>query len=280
MNESDFRNDFSEYTDPDGFLSGERRPGFHSSGNLLLYTSHYFWALYRCGYLRERDVALIEGAVSRTQLEPGLHQRQAKRVPGEADEEIQQGPDDYIGIISMCAVVPWLPFAARFLHYGRTHRVPIRGALQAAGRTWLAALFGWIRLRFVYNNLIRDTLLRWENVPGSRVARPNWSAWLGRMPYIIAHAEYATGAKPALFYRLWWAASVWLAGRFSESNDAWILKWHMVATYRERGRRTWLCDWAARDFQARLFAAWPAGLNTVFARYFGPQHPLVRYFLS
>lgn len=84
------------------------------------------------------------------------------------------------------------------------------------------------------------------------------------------------------FRRLWWCASVWQAARFhdTEGTDEWILTWDLVASFRASGQKSWLCELAARNFTERLFTKWPGGLNSVFDRYFGSDHPFTKFFLS
>jgi hypothetical protein len=314
--ETQAREEFARYTNRFGLIDNDESLRGGNSGNALLFHAHYVWTLNRRGWWSSEDRAITKGCVQKCQIEPGLFRRSQHGL-GFSDD--QEGPDDYVGLISMTGADPWFQFAQDFLRYGRGVKVAIGPALRLGGHPILATLLGWIRLRYVFNNRLPGTLL--EPVRDSDQVKPNWSAWLGRFPAVIAHAEFAAGERVPLwrlaaavafwfatavtwffvspwivllmvpaqvlvfailifgFRKLYWAASVWQAGRFSDGTDDWILTWHLVQTFRASGESHLICEWAARNFTERLFTKWPGGLSSVFLKYFGPDHPLTRYFL-
>jgi hypothetical protein len=280
MNEPEVRESFLRYTNPFGLVDNESALSGGNSGNSLLFHAHYVWTMVRRGYwLAGLDRAKTLINVDKCQVDNAMPGLFARAPHGIWPWEDQEGPDDYIGVISMSAADPQLPFAQDFLAYGRSGPgAPIRQPLENDGHPWLAKLFGWIRLHWVFNNCVPGLLVRWE---GPREVS-NWTAWLGRFPQIIAHAEFASRQRPPLWRRIWWAGSVWQAARFSDKDgtDQWILAWHLVAAFRASGQKSWLCEWASRNFMERLFTRWPGGLSSVFAVYFGMGHPLTKYFLS
>jgi hypothetical protein len=284
MNETDVREDFARYRNGFGLVDNEPTQPDRNSGNAILFHAHYVWAMRNRGFWDQYDRQITRGCVRKCEIEPGLIRRAPEGRPFWNDQE---GPDDQIGYISMSGADPLLPFADNWLHYGRTVRVPIRQALEAGGRKRLALLFGWIHLHWVFNTKAPGTLIEWRpafiTVAGESIssAAPNWTAWMGRFPQIIAHAQFAADERPWLGRRLWWAFSVWQAARFwdKEGTDQWILAWHLVATFRASRQSSWICEWVSRNFTERLFTRFPGGLNTVFAQYFGAEHPTTRFFL-
>lgn len=318
VSESELREAFHEYMDVDGLISDKKNPGRASSGNLLLYTSHYVWTLERRGFWDYQDLLSIRKAVDTCRVEPGIFQR----CPyGISQKENQQGPDDYIGLISMSGADERLSFAKEILTHGRTQWCSIGKALELDGHTILAKLFGWIKIRWIFNTVLDHGLTRFtfnpDGTPGP--LKSNWGAWFGRFPSIIAHAQFAAGEDlapwrpwiaiglvpfsinlaehtpwlaPLLilglfslalgFRRLMWCYSLFTAGRGSQadSTDPWILTWHLAATYRASGHNSFICELAFRNFMRRLFAHWPGGLNSVYLKYWGADHPVTRYFIS
>lgn len=127
---------------------------------------------------------------------------------------------------------------------------------------------------------------------------PKWRAWLAIavQPWLVLAAlrigwwnllfvpaaAIACAILGVGFRRLWWSVSVWQAARFHdvEGTDEWILTWHLVAAFRASGEKSLVCEAAAKNFTERLFTKWPGGLNSVFDRYFGSDHPTTKFFLS
>lgn len=284
MNELELREDFIGYRNSFGLVDNTPTREGTNSGNSLLFHAHYVWTMVRRGFWNNLDRSLTLGSVVQCSVLPGLYRRAPAPSPFWSDQE---GVDDYIGLASMSAADPNLGYAREILEYGRAQRVPIGPALEASGRTWLAKLFGWIHLRFVYNDRLPGTLLNfkhgmWYEFPADIEYIPNWTAWLGRFPQFVAHLEICARETPPLWRRLWWAASVWQTARFwdKDGTDQWVLSWHLVAAYHAAGKRSWFMDWAARNYTERLFSRFAGGLNPVFGQYFGEGHPLTRWFLS
>lgn len=189
QNESEIRSAYLRYMDPDGLISNNPDPGRGSSGNLLLYTSHYIWTLYRNGILTMVDLERFFRAIQKCTLSPGVFARCPDRM---AHDDNQQGPDDMIGLLSISAIHASMPFAEEFLEHGRTNWYPIREALRLDGRTTLAALIGWIRLPWCFNTVIDGGLTKFTNQPdGSKPISSNWAAWFGRFFSVISHAQFA-----------------------------------------------------------------------------------------
>lgn len=276
MNTPLIREDFEPYRNAYGLIDAKPRADNQPSGNSLLFHAHYFWMLVVRELHTSADTRATAASIKAFEVESGVYRRAPVGAPFWMDQE---GPDDYIGLISMAAADRALPYARDFLFWGRNHSTPLRHALRADGRPLLERLIGWVRLKFVFNNL-NPWLLAY--VDRDKRLRSNWTAWLGRFPQIIAHAQFAAGERPNLFRRIAWAFSVWECGRWfdKDGTDPWILTWHLVRTFRESAQDSILCELACASYHQRLFKKWPGGLSSVFAQYFGWPHPLTKWFLS
>lgn len=316
------RADFKKYTDPDGMISDQPNPGRGSSGNLILYTSSYAWILHKRGYFNHNDFTELFSSFLKCEIENGVFARCPQQC---AQRYNQNGPDDAIGLISMSTIDAFL-FAESWLEHGSNNYYPIGPALRVDGHNVLAFIFGWIKLRWVFNTIDTNGLVYVEITdPENNATEPhsNWKAWHGRFPSIIAHAQFAAREKfpverlvlalglipvafkvasglglwnlllvPALFIsltilalgfrRIVWAISVFTAGRGKQIDDTdpWILTWHLVQTFYASGQNSIMCDFVSRNFMRRLFAHWPAGLNSVYLKYGWKDHPMTEYFLS
>lgn len=279
--EEEMRAAFMPYTDPNGFTTTAPQAGYGSSGNLPLYTAHKTWAMWRWGYLREYDMAVVENAISKTEVWPGLF----LRAPDGTGFFNQQNSHDNLVGLGTLDIVLRANFCARALYYMRAIRTPLGDAFtraQTTGLWWrraLDALLGWVRLPYYYNT-------EYPGTTKTNAGTTNWGAWMGRMPHVIAHLQFCDRNPkvewPWLGRRLWWAAAVFLAGRSKRGHqeDPWILTWHLVNAYERCGRRSWVCSWASQNFTRRLYSKYPGGLNTVFLISFGEAHPLGEYFLA
>lgn len=189
INEQELRYELAGYVNPFGLVDTQPSEKRNNSGNPTLYHSHFVWLMVRWGiWTRQDREQTVESVEESCEIQPGLF----RRAPRGKFSEVQEGPDNYIGLAGMSAADPQITFAQEILAYGRAHRVPIIQALELGGHWWLARLFGWIRLPYVYNNLEPGTLMRieWNPERTRGKCKPNWSAWLGRMPNLIAHFQF------------------------------------------------------------------------------------------
>lgn len=153
----------------------------------------------------------------------------------------QEAPDDYLGLV-LASEVLRLPYAMDIWAYGdRNH--------------------------FVYNNV--------------RPGKFTWTAWFGRMPQVVAHFQWCAGFTPALWRRLWWCGAVATAGfRGKGGEDAWILSWLLTRIIEREHVGDSLERMAIKIWRWRLKRAYPGGMKGVFSRYFGPEHPIAKYWVD
>lgn len=112
------------------------------------------------------------------------------------------------------------------------------------------------------------------------------SSWLGRFPAFIAHCYFAANERPNMILIAAWAVSIATCARSNpQSQDEWLLSWHLINTYRGYCAKTqtsyWVCDAAVKKWKNRFAEAWPGGMKAVAAKYFNdPEHPLAKYFVD
>lgn len=274
--------EFNRYKNAFGLVDNASALEGKNSGNSILFHAHYVWTLVKRGLWTHEEATATARAIAQCEVTLGL----IARVPEDYWPHMdQEGLDDQIGYCSMSAADSNLDFAAMWLRYGRSVRVPIREVLAKSGHPWLARLFGWIKLGWVFNNVAPETMIEWyRDDAGNMLSKPNWGSYMGdfRYPQIIAHAQFCTkkeGERPGLWRRFWWAFSVWQTARFVDKGgtDQWVLSGHLVAGFRSGVQKSLICEWASKSYMERLYQRWPGGLNGVFAPYFGMEHPIPKY---
>lgn len=132
-------------------------------------------------------------------------------------------------------------FAAEVLAYGRQQKL----------------------LRFNYNNV----------TPGKFTL----NSWIGRMPHVVIHFQFAAGEMPNILKRLYWALVVITAGKKNpKDQDARLLTWLMISVARGKSK---ICDYAIKKWEARLAREWPGGMKSVIQCTLNndPEHPIVKW---
>lgn len=225
----------------------------YASGNGQDYLGFFLWLLYT----REERLAIGEYTKIKLALLEcmkdgiwGLF----NRAKGHPD---QNSCENLIGIVSTsqsCADELW--------RYGQA-RVPLRGVLKdskwAKYSDHFDALFGWIKVRFNYNNV----------TPGKMTK----SSFMGRFPHFIAHMEYTIGRTPPLWRRLYLAYVIATSGsKEGPDQDGWRIGWTLAEQHHGR---TLLLYFASLRFCARLKKR--GGLRASQEGYFPANHPFMRF---
>jgi len=176
---------FEKYLDANGLMSGDGSV----TGNGLRYTSEYLLGLERNRIYDLNDAYQFFPVIDSCMVKTGLFRR-SPQVGGD-----QQGPDDYIALISMSVAMK------------QKYHIFIYEFAQKNN---------WIFLNATANV---STLK---------------SAFLGRFPQFIAHVLFANKKKPSLWQRIIWAYNVALGPRVGD-QDSWILAWHLKEVYKLSG---------------------------------------------
>ena len=183
------------------------------SGNGIRYTTEAIASLARAGFFSNAAKRHFQEALDRCETEGA----RLRRHPTKRKD--YQGPDDFIARLHASKILGD-GYAIRFLVNGR---VPSKYVDGWEPDTWKLTqgklLFPLLRLfggpRYVYNN--RD----WD---GFHVG-----SWLGRQPWIVAHAKICAGEPLSTWDKFTWCGnmvvSAWKAKPTSE--DCWVLAWHM-----------------------------------------------------
>jgi len=104
----------------------------------------------------------------------------------------------------------------------------------------------------------------------------SWTAFLWRQPQLVAHTLYAANKSPGGLLQLVWAGTIALScwrEPITNTSDR-ILAWLLIETWDGKG---WLNKWAVKLWSKRLLRDYSGGMTTVAAIYFGPNHPLAKY---
>lgn len=119
-----------DYVDKYGFIT----PSKHSkpSQNGLLFTSEYYWLLWKLKLLKDQDKTNYLNLINQCKVEPGLYSRR----PGDTSYE---GPDDYIGLM-VASKVMGLSVAKEILNYGKAHKYSWN--TKEPGKWHLGSFFG------------------------------------------------------------------------------------------------------------------------------------------
>lgn len=223
--------DFAQVRDRFGMISPY--PTGAVSGNGIRYTTEYIYVLKRYNHDRT-EIRRALTAVMTCEIAPGLF----ARTP---DNLSQQGPDDYVALGHLSAMVA--PRIAR--------------EILAHGRKWTN--FKWFVFPFYYDN----------SKQGS-----SWSGLFTLQQQLVAHLQWAAGETPPLWRRVWWALSV-LASSFSRTQDSKMLSWHLCKVAQNKG---WIEKYVTRFFRKQFKKHYPRGAGQVMAEYLGQrQHPLAVY---
>lgn len=240
---SQIHDDFAPYMDANGYVNP-------TSSNTIRATSEYRLAIgAHCDMLDDEEFEMIDGqyvdAMQALEIFPGLY----KRTLTSPDQE---GPDDYIALIN----ANWSQELAYDIYLWGQRKTPLRGLFTSP---ILKFLFGWIKVKYNYNNVIPDMV--------------NRSSWLGRQTQVRAHIKWGADVKPSLFERLYWASVIAFSGK-SGDQDSWALSWHLIQCM---AGRCWIGNLAVKLWKKRFAVAYPGGIKQVFAEYYGADHPLAKW---
>jgi len=90
----------------------------------------------------------------------------------------------------------------------------------------------------------------------------HFSSWMGKFPFVFAHAQFAMKEKPNFIRTLWWAGTVIKDSFASKTNwDAWVLSWHLVKVFRRSKVTSPVCNLASKWFSYRLKKVHPLGIG-------------------
>lgn len=235
--------DFTQYKTDEGLIS-DWYP-VRRTGNGLMYTAEYVWALWREYSNKTLDLNEFVNEVSevtQSYLDCETTQGMFRRsyVGGFAKQH--QAPDDYYGVALFSA----------FFDDG------------VSAQFWLSALRK-------YSGML--------NEQDPDVWR--WKSYFARMPQLVAHMQFAAGEKPTLFRLLIWALAI-LSTRLKPrySQDSFVKAWMMckVADNRKRGT-LWtekLIDAVIVSWRMSLKKRFPGGLGQIRKEHgWSDQHPTV-----
>lgn len=223
----------------------------HITGNGLLYSAHLLLGLWQNNLQWEEWEARLPSAITKCEIEPGFFHRH----PTEYHDD-QQGPDDYIGIASLCSLLGPFGFFK---------------ASQVVGFGWKGFLIPnfIIRLWFYFPNEIQ-----YRTKFGSR-------AWLIKFPAVFT-AFYQVARRSVFFpFQIYWAASVLLGDILDRKHkhDPWILNWHLVNTC-VRFSPNWFEVCTIKLWLWRLRKRWPGGIAQCIEESFQYRHPVCELVLD
>jgi hypothetical protein len=255
------REEIKPYTDQYGMVHPKAGS---NSGNGLRYFGDFIACLAaRIEVERAEDSITLRNIYDVVKVQPGLLRRHPT-----AFRRDQEGPDDYVGFLYACWVLD-TNVATEILNYGLKNKYSFGEMLQSyidsgkADHVWawkiLKFLFGWVKVRFNYNNINPDKITQ--------------SSWLGRQGQLVAHIYWSANQTPPLFYRVWWALSIGFFSVKPNDPDSAVLSRHLVCVM---AGRSWICRVATHLWRKRFIKTWPGGMNQVFTKYFGQAHPLSR----
>jgi hypothetical protein len=251
---------FLPYIDKDGLVQptvgGE-------SGNGLLYTSEYIYALLANGGMDRIEQMRLTAAYNACQMQEGL---MARTPIGTAFSTDQEGPDDYYGCGAASSELDG-SLARHILAYGRKGASGFNPSYEDSDRvklsTWLfriLSLFGLLKVKWIYNN---------DN-PGFFTQ----SSWLGRQQNLICHLQFAADEEPPMWRKVWWAVAV-LGSLFSTNNDSYCLSWLCVRTAQGKSK---FCTLVGKVWWHFVLKKFPGGMGEILGDYFqNPSHPLAVY---
>lgn len=214
------------------------------SGNGLLYSAHVLLSLWQNNLQWEEWEARLPDAIQKCEIVPGFFHRH----PTEYHED-QQGPDDYIGVASLCALLG--PFG-----FFKSNQVLSFG--------WKGfPLYPFFRIPFYFPNE-----KQYQEHFGHR-------ALLLKFPAVFV-AFYGVARRCAwLPFRLYWSASVLIGDILDRKHkhDPWILNWHLVNIACKFYLDT-LEIWTIKIWLKRLRKRWPGGISQCLEESFQYRHPV------
>lgn len=181
----------------------------------------------------------------------------------------QEGPDDYMCLVGACYTLGIASTPKDILEYGRSKTYRLKEMKLEEGEYYkllvlLQKLFGFVQVRYNYNNANPDTLTP--------------SSWMGRFPALICALKYAAGEKPTAFEKFWMLGCILLAvfTKDKGGQDGWVLQWFLNQTLTGK---SWYFTLALKLWNRKLFKIHPGGIRAVLLSYFGnPDYPTCKYF--
>lgn len=252
MDEQEYRDKIRHYRDSDGLVTPIPHPGTspNGSGNGLLYTSIEMLMLQSNLWLNMKDRDRLAHIAMDSMVKTGL----LKRGPHHHD---QQAHDDYVALTCALWCLCFEHLSESIYNYGENNPVKT---------PW------GISLSYYYNNVTPGTFYHQDG-------RNNWSAWLGRMPQVVAHIQLAAGRKPGLFLRMAWTVSVLIAS-FADARDqdAWMLTWFLVKL-RERTKPTFVSKLVSHIWR-RALKRKVGSMRALLQRVMSTDHPIALAWLD
>lgn len=266
--EKEIREAFDKYRDSYG-VPHITYPKISQNG--MMWLAEELVILKKHGYLRDVDTKRFLSIARDFQLQKGLF----RRHPDFHNHE-QDSPDNYTGILTGASITKNNIIAQEMYVYGQK-RTSLRGAfsryvkkgkISLSTEKFLDYLFGWINVRFNYNN----------ESPGTM----NGSSWLGRFPGLMYQLHVATKTKkPSKLLTFTWFLDSLIAFTFmsKKHTDPWRMMYLQLAMLEDEGGFLFkIVNWF---FNKRLKKIWPIGIKECRAQYFkrkiGSQFPWIKY---
>lgn len=252
------REDFAEYTDGFGYVSGRWHPPT-PDGNSLMFTAEKILILRDKKMLTTRDTLEYFALVDRFNTIKMGHLR--RTPPGHQFSGDTTRWDDYVGVL-LASLIADNDVAMEIVMFGESsHYVPF---------SWAP----WLRFPWYFPGEAAD------------YPRNEWNAWFGRSPAFVAHAYWCAGLRPSWWTQLCYAIATGTTGILKPlGQDNWRMSYLMIrarqleATPFTPKGFLGLPALAERIWWRRLKKYWPGGIRAVRARYFdnNPNHPLSVY---
>lgn len=248
--------EFQDWIDEYGLNTDVKNGG--PSGNGILYTAHYALGLKAKGLLNDAERDRIIAAIELCFDEPGLVDRSV------AKELDYQAHDDLLGLLTLAIILNKPEWARQVLDYGKNVRCDGVDETETDPEK--------IRLNNLAYNALR--ILKFGKVNwvwNNRIPRKfHISSWLGRRFDVTGTMKLAAGKaiNPAHF--LYWTIYM-LTVKKGDSDDSWILRFHMAMATEKRGFFT---KWVTKRFRKKLEAEF-GSFGSLLAEYFNnPANPL------
>lgn len=274
--------EFQAYTDKYGMTQIDGS----TSDNGNLFTAHYAYGLVERKIITDNEKKRILQVYRNNFMEKGLQIRSPHDFRSNAQ-------DDIYGLMSVEAMFFLNPkdrlMTKEIYEYGKTqHATGVDDSSKERLRdvpAFITKICGWFKVKpeDMTRGWLNRVLYKPLKVLGFGKLRWNWNQekprqfeagqWLGRFPQLIATMQMAQGRWVTPWRWLYWAGSMlMLAKNWDTGMDSYTLRIHSAKACQGYGPLTNLVCWAVRKTVAKR----QGDFGTVCAKYFGPNHPLVK----
>lgn len=247
-----FLDNLKPYRDAKGFVYGPNGAG---GFNICRYTSTSVVACWRKGELTDSVKMEFLATLNLLERIPGVVQRTPDNVGG------HEGIDDTLTRATAYKLLDNGSYSHRFLRQGAKKALgPEDDLLDPKRSMWNKRL--WKYLSWL-------SYMKWWNYNNIRPGEFHVSTYFGRFPFLHAHNQFALDIKPPLWKRI-----SWLHGLLTcNTQDKWVMSWHMMLMYQLSKKRCFMCTWAVSKWKKRLKACYPHGIGEILKAYWG-DHPI------